>query len=313
MTVISAPNLQLVRAVRLSSPGGSVSLLDGSPWLLRAPVSGLSGPSASVELDTLPGVDGGFVRGEDQARAGLRLEPSQVILTAAVDAGTPELTAAVVSGARAMLNPRRYGPATIWVTLIDGSTRSLDVIHVPQAEDFAMPPWGGSSWTVVFRLLARRPLWRGAPGAAGPFAFAGGSGGELPVEFPWELAADRLLGAVSNVVIEGEEVTYPVLTVTGPATSVTVAQGDGRGYTIMPSAPLPAGATVRVRHDPLAILEGFQVTGPDGSSWSRFLGDGADLFELRPGVESLSIDVAGAAAASSAGLAWDALHWSALT
>ena len=308
------PPRRVVVGMAVSSPAGSMDLLADDVHVQLDGTSGLTGPDVDVELDELAGVDGAFLRGVDEDRAGLILRPLDVALSLMVSGADGVAAEAEVTELRRILSSRQYGPATLTVTRGDGTTRTLRVHHVPKRGDFDAP-WGVDNPVrkVLLRLLAPDPLWRGMPGSAGPFRVGGGTGLALPVALDFSLARSTVVGVVSPIVVLGDEITHPVVSVVGAAGALTATRGEGaqaRSYTV--TGDLLAGEPLVVNHDPRAVLGAGQTVGPGGADWAGRLDDGADLWPLRPGTEVIKLDLAEAGGGASVRIDWPTLYWSAV-
>jgi hypothetical protein len=314
---VFSPDLALVRSVVLSSGSGSIDVTR-KPWVLVS-VSGFTGSETEASLDELPGVDGAYLQGLGTDEAGVTMSPGEVVLEMHCDAGSPQATAVEVKRLWTMMNPRRRGNTTprVQTTLIDGQIRSLNVIHTPAPEDFAMPRHGGPGWRVVFRAVAPDPMWRGREQVLGPFLLTSVGGGELPMDLAWDLAGAITIGTVNEIEVGGDEITHPIVTLTGPATSIRMTRGDGRGYELVaPGLGLTTGQQVVINHDDRVIIgtpdtpAQAAVIGPDGSDWGRYLLPGPDLFHFRPGIERVTFEILGLTDDSDLTIRFTERHWS---
>lgn len=115
-----------------------------------------------------------------------------------------------------------YGRTGTWVvTQPNGTSRRLQLSMVddgfPSVDvDPSLMGWAHYGVT----LEATQPFWEGAPIVGGPW-----SGGSDPGDFPWHIGSGSTLGSavMSN---PGDVDAYPVWTVEGPTTSVTVGVGS---------------------------------------------------------------------------------------
>jgi hypothetical protein len=145
-------------------------------------------------------------------------------------------------------------------------------------------------WRTGIRLLALSPWWLGEPVTqrwtyAEPVAF-------LPIT-PRRVSSSQVLGAatLSN---PGDVDTYPVWTLTAPATSVTLTRPDTGEYLGITQA-LPAGRTLTIQTRPRETL----IALDDGTPFAH-LANGSSLWRLpadRNGKGSpLTLTVGGAGA-----------------
>lgn len=186
----------------------------------------------------------------------------------------------------------RDGDGALKLVYPDGSGRRLVCRYRGGLEGSE----GDDAWDRELRVgltfVAPDPAWldlepftlRWVLGAATPF---------FPLSMPLVLSASSVLGNVT-IDVQGDEDCYPVWTITGPATSVTLTN-DTTGKTFTINAALEASDTVVVdtRPDQLTVI------GPGDTNMWPDLDPNPVLWALRPGVNAVDLNLAGAAAGSS--------------
>lgn len=309
----------LILEFYLESAGGRVDLRR-SPYRVQDPIDGCDGPEVS-ELDqvVVPGIDGGHVLGAGDPHAGLSFGVARPTFPVYLDTDDPLKNSEAVAHLRNVLNARRWGPATLTCIRGDGQRRSLLVRHTPQGGDFAPPrrnAFRNPQRVVTVRLASVGvPFWRGVPGSAGPWGTDVTVPSMLPWLYPWRVGSSTVLGQANQVLVGGNELTYPVVTAGGPFSSLQMQhthEGRTTGYTVSQAAV--AGETWTIRHDPTTLLAGVKqaTTSVGGASLAPALGAAPVLFPLRPGPQAVSALLGGAQAGAWVQVDWETLYWSAV-
>jgi len=195
--------------------------------------------------------------------------------------------------ARAMTRKVNGAPAPgrLVITQPDGEQRYVDCYYIDGLEGDE-PRGAGTTWyRCVPRWVALQPYWQSldtrtesfTPSAAVSF---------YPL-LPVHLAPSQTVDAafVDNV---GDVEAYPVWTIEGPATSVTVAHADIPGSSFTLTRTLAAADTVVIDTEPTlatAVLNGTTDV------WANLTGD-PSLWPLQPGANDLTLTVAGSTADS---------------
>lgn len=200
--------------------------------------------------------------------------------------------------ARAFTRTRREGPGTLVVARPDGTEREIQAYYEQGFDN--QPGQGFLNDDVVLSLFCPDGYWRdrSALNQIRAYAVSGSHLNPYPT-----ISSSQVLGAttLSN---PGEAEAYPVWTITGPATLITVSNVDtGEGFIIDPNATgiahgnLLTGETVTVTTEPPAIR------GPAGQVWTAALNwPGAVLFPIDPGLTNVNFTVAGSGPGTSISL-----------
>ncbi|MBM0203506.1 phage tail family protein [Micromonospora sp. STR1s_5] len=179
------------------------------------------------------------------------------------------------------------GPGELIIYRPDGSYRSIKAYYVTGLEGDD-DGWIAESFLIT--LLAERPWWLG-PELVDDAVLQLPSAGSYLTGYP-NVSSSRTLGNV-DITNPGLMAAYPTWTITGPASSVTIAHWDtDLHFTIDPNyegaGALPAGQTITVQTDPMHIV------GPLGQPYTGALNwPGAALFPLRRGLNKVGINVSG--------------------
>lgn len=272
----------MARVMTWTAANGTATVIsDGSAGItLRADPIGLEAPNPSNNVDDYIAFDGGVLvnrrRPVRSVALGLYLEHATRVET-------------VVAQVASMLQ----GPGELeWA---DGvNTRSLRQVIYEGGLD-------GSGdvnllqRSMVVSLLALDPWWYGpadstALSVASPTAF------DAAISFDAVIPFDG--GASSPVTVTGDTDAYPVITVTGPATTLTVGSG-GLDWSI--NVALIAGDVLVVDHRP-----GSRGPRKNGGlvDWS-LLTQASRLFTLAPGVTSVISGSTGSSGATTITLEYE--------
>jgi hypothetical protein len=201
-------------AVSFTDPGGAVTMLSDweNGWLLQPGAKGLDMPQYQVTTDESPGIDGYELRD-------VRAQGKEIILPLAF--WMHDSRQAYKERRRAFirsLNPKR-GVGTLTLTEPDGASRSIRAYYTGGLEGDESLDAAGERWCInAITFGCPSPFWIGAEVSQTWKAAAGGT--FLPI-LPLVVGASQVLGEVT-VDNPGDDVAYPVWTVTGPATSVTL-------------------------------------------------------------------------------------------
>ena len=207
---------------------------------------------------------------------------------------------------RAWTDTLRYGPGVLDIARPDGRRRQIRVRYQDGWQGLGQPGTGLNWDRAVVSLLAEDPYFYDPVPTVQTRSF-GGASADFLSPYP-QVSNSQVLGdtIVSN---PGDVMAWPVWTITGPATSVTITNTDtGEAFTINPSATaighgnLLAGETVTVTTDPPAVRFGTD-------NWSGALDwPTASLWGLPPGDTAVNFNLAGASAGSSVSLAFNARY-----
>lgn len=177
------------------------------------------------------------------------------------------------------LRPNRNGPMTLTVKLPTGGRRSLTVRAHP---GLTFPPGNAddNSWNIseALELIAFDPLWFDPSQVVSTVVSTSDTNLVFPITFPILFGVS---GAVSKftVAYAGTWVTYPVITLTGPYTSVTITNvTTSISFTL--NVPIIAGEQRIIDLSP----GNQQITDASGNNKFGDLGPNVNLvdFNIRP-------------------------------
>lgn len=147
----------------------------------------------------------------------------------------------------ATMDPDKTGTWTI--THPGGAQRHLDLRFSESDDTLQTNPWRLGWQQYGITLLADKPLWRGATQTR-TWAQAAGSnfyGGGALVGPPFQISSGSTL-ATAKMSNPGDVPAYPVWTIIGPTTSVTVGLA---GQIIQVPFEIPLGKAVQINTDPV--------------------------------------------------------------
>ena len=266
--------------VSFTDPAGLVTKLSDweNGWVLQPGAKGLDMPAYQFTQDESPGIDGYAVR---QVRA----QGKDIILPIAFWAD--DSRAAYLERRRGLirsLNPKR-GQGTLTVTQSDGTSRSIGARYTTGLEGDESLDAAGARWCItVLTFACPSPFWLGAPVTTEWRAAV--SGTFFPV-LPLAVGNSQVLGAVT-VDNDGDDDAYPVWTITGPATSISLTNVT-TGQVLVLARSITVGDTVVIdtrERQQTALLNG--VT----NLWGN-ISDSSTLWALEPGTNDLTLTVTG--------------------
>lgn len=198
---------------------------------------------------------------------------------------------------KAFTDTLRYGPGLLDIAMPDGRRRQIRVRYQDGWQGLGQAGTGLSWDRAVVSLLAEDPYFFDPVPVVSTRAFAGTANFLSPYPL---VTSSQVLG---NTILTnpGDVESWPVWTITGPASLVTVTRTDtGEAFVLDPNAAgiahgnLLAGEQVTVTTDPPAVR--YQ----DGTNWIGTLNwPTASLWALQPGDTPVSIVLTGAGTGSS--------------
>lgn len=170
--------------------------------------------------------------------------------------------------------------------------RSLRCLYVDGDDgDFTQDSYGASWASMGLNLLAVRPYWTGTPWTTQtvfrPTAVSWFG------TFPPSLTSSRALGTDMPVTVGGGVPSWPSADLVGPASSVLI-QAPGLNIS------LPGGLTGGEQATIVTNPRGRTVKFNGVKDWSRVAPLGRRFWPLAPGNQSITVQLAGATAATSA-------------
>lgn len=253
-------------------------------WALQPGPRGWDMPTYQFTIDESPDIDGEFVR----AVRGLGKD---MVLPLAFwsDDGRADYLARRRAFVRS-LNPK-LGAGTLTVIQPTGEVRTIPCRYTGGMEGDEGLDASGHAWTIAaITLRAASPFWIGQTITqqwAEP-----ASGMWLPL-LPLHVSESDVLGA-TVATNPGDDVAYPVWTITGPTTSVTLGNTT-TGESLTMSQALLAGDTAVIdtrERQQTAVLNGATNLWPA-------LSDDSVLWGLTAGDNQLQLTVTGATSATN--------------
>ncbi|MEU0991266.1 phage tail family protein [Streptomyces sp. NPDC005953] len=266
--------------VSFTDPSGIVTTLTDweRGWVLQPGAKGLDMPSYAMTQDESPGIDGYAVR---QVRA----QGKTISLPIAFWAN--DSRAAYKARRRGFirsLNPKR-GPGTLTVTEPDGTARSIGVYYSDGMEGDESRDAAGARWCVsVLTFACPSPYWLGTEVT---HTWRNGSDATFLPFLPLAVGGSEVLGEVT-VDQDGDDDAFPVWTITGPATTVTLTN-QTTSESLVLTRTLTGADTVVIdtrERQQTALLNGVTNLWPD-------LSDDSTLWPLAEGTNDLVLTVAG--------------------
>lgn len=210
---------------------------------------------------------------------------------------------------RAFTDTLRYGPGILDIARPDGRRRQIQVTYQEGWDGLGQAGTGNSWDKAVVTLIATDPYFYDPEPVTIVREF-GGAGDTANFLSPYpSVSSSQVLGA-TTLTNPGDVVAWPVWTITGPATLVTITDSDsGEAFAVNPSASaiahgnLIAGESVTVATDPPSVR--FE----NGDNWVGSLNwPSASLWGLEPGETAVNFNLAGAGAGSSVTLSFNARY-----
>lgn len=271
--------------VAFTDPAGAVTLFTDweNGWVLQPGARGLDMPAYAFTQDESPGIDGYDVR---QVRA----EGKEIALP--ISFWADDSRTAYLTRRRTLirsLNPKR-GPGTLTVTQPDGAARTIAAYYTAGLEGDESLDAAGARWcTTVLTFGCPSPYWLG-PEVTTEWK-TGTTGTFFPV-LPLTVGDSNVLGSVT-VDNDGDDNAYPVWTVTGPATSVTLTNTT-TGDVLLLTRTITGTDTVVIdtrERRQTAVLN--DVT----NLWGN-LSTASTMWPLVTGINDLTLSVAGSTTAT---------------
>ncbi|NUP02056.1 MAG: phage tail family protein [Nonomuraea sp.] len=277
--------------VSFTDPRGVTTQLSDweNGWLLQPGAKGLDMPQYAFSTDESPGIDGYALRD-------VRAQGKEIILPLAFWAN--DSRAAYKARRRAFinsLNPKR-GVGTMTLTEPDGATRTIGAYYAGGLEGDESLDAAGERWcinTITFGVPS--PYWIGAQVS---HSWKAGSTATFYPVLPLVVGDSQVLGEVT-VNNPGDDVAYPVWTITGPATDVTLTNNT-TGQVLTLNRTLSGTDTVVIdtrERQQSALLNGTTNLWPD-------LSDESELWPLEEGDNDLDLVVDGSTASTSVSMTY---------
>lgn len=266
-------------------------------WLLQPGAKGLDMPQYAFATDESPGIDGYELRD-------VRAQGKEIILPVAFWAN--DSRAAYKERRRRLinsLNPKR-GVGTLTLTEPDGATRTIGAYYTGGLEGDESLDAAGERWCInALTFGVPSPFWIGGEVTHN---WKAGSTEEFFPVLPLQVGDSQVLGEVV-VTNPGDDVAYPVWTIKGPATAVTLtntrtnpATGQQIVDELTVNRTLSGTDTVVIdtrERRQTALLNGVTNLWPD-------LSDDSVMWPLEEGDNQLNLVVDGSTATTSVSMTY---------
>lgn len=278
-------------AVSFTDPRGITTHLSDweNGWLLQPGARGLDMPGFAFTTDESPGIDGYELRD-------VRAQGKEIILPLAFWAN--DSRAAYKARRRGFiksLNPKR-GVGTLTLTETDGATRTIGAYYTGGIEGDESLDAAGERWCInAITFGCPSPYWTGAEVS---HDFKAATGGTFFPILPLTVGDSQVLGEVT-VDNDGDGPAFPVWTIDGPATSISLANNT-TGRELVLTRTIAGADTIVIdtrERRQTALLNDVTNLWPD-------LSDASELWPLQEGINDLDLTVTGSTGATSIRLAY---------
>lgn len=298
MPILVAPQAPEVPPVALSEltavswTGGDGTVVALTDWqdftsgiMVTPGVSGHLMPTWDVYADRSPSYDGENVRG-------VRANARDVVIPLHVWGPDRGACKARLQRLIAKLNPQ-LGQGTLTFTEASGTSRSIGAYYSQGLEGDDDDDRTGRTWlSAVLTFHAPRPFWE----ADGQFVqFDVGSSGSFFPVLPLVVRNSQVLGSV-QIQNLGDAECFPVWTVTGPCSSITLTNAT-TGKSLVISQALMTGETAVID-----FREGIKTAVLNGvTNLYPFISITSSAFwSLKPGLNNVTITLPGAGGTTTA-------------
>ncbi|WP_329390273.1 phage distal tail protein [Streptomyces sp. NBC_01716] len=269
--------------VSFTDPTGLVTMLTDweRGWVVQTGAKGLDMPTYAFSQDESPGIDGYEIRE-------VRALGKDIILPIAFWAN--DSRQAYLQRRRQFIrsvNPKR-GPGILTLTQPDGAVRTIGAIYAGGLEGDESRDAAGERWCInVITFACPKPHW---------------IGGEVTTEWrsavdteffpflPLSVGDSQVLGEVA-VDNDGDDDAYPIWSVTGPATGVTLSNST-TGESLALTRSIDEGDEIVIdtrQRRQSALLNGVTNLWPN-------IDDDSSMWGLAPGLNDLALAVDGSSA-----------------
>lgn len=269
---------------------GGVTAWGAGNYVTGDSTTGVLAPAYVITEQQFAGVDGSMPQQIVAA-------PGDVELGMRFTASDPLELRNRLRGLAHTLRPKAGAGTLTAVSEVDGTTRNLPAYYRGGLDKGVQV---GTTYACVLSFYAPSPWWRGTPltlswGLAAPSPF-------FPF-FPLVLSASTIAGQVTVDLSDTDAATYPVWTVTGPGSQLTLTN-QTTGLSLVLNAALGDGVTATIDTRP-----GQQrITRGDGLNLFGSLASDPNLFPLIDGAQTVSAVLTNAGGNSRITLTADRLY-----
>lgn len=259
----------------VGSNGDTIALADDGDFALASGVTGFGIPATSVRIDESAG-NGGTWR---HSKRGVRDVDLPILIF-----GTDRADVETKLRRLARLLQDTAGATRIVANYSNGDALFLEAHYVGGAETQFGSDAGATYCRWVIQMQAPQPFWESSNSQS--FTISGGNTGRglLPQLTKLKVSSSQALGTVS-VVSSADVEVFPVWTIRGPISNLTVSNGEQSfGF----NAPLNAGESITID------TEAGTVTGDNGSNRYSLLSSAPKLFTFPTGTTLVEVNGTGA-------------------
>ena len=254
----------------LTGANGDTIAFDNESFVLNPEINGLLIPATNVRIEESAG-DGGVWRHSKRGVRQLDL-PVTIIGT---DRGDVE---SKLRRLNKVLQDAQ-GATKINANYSSGETLQLSAHYVSGAEG-SRGENGGMTWQrILLSFQAPNPFWQSSVQQSFTITSGNTGRGMLPQLSKLKLSSSQTLGVIS-VTNEGDVAAYPVWTVRGPITGLSISDGSlSFGF----EDSVAVGETIVINTETGVVLD------DTGANRYGILATAPKLFKLNPGTSSLSV------------------------
>lgn len=291
-----------LQAFRITDPDGTEHLLDAN--LTGIGVTALKGrwnAPRRIVADAAPLRDGTILRR-------VAIDAGQVMLALTVFGDTALEIFERLEAMSRWLNSPEGSPLLLGMKRPDDTWREIEAYYQGGLEgDDSYPSAliaSGGYATRAVEFYAPEPWWQDGTDLGDTFVLGDVPAVTWPLSWPIFLSSSDVF-ASTTVSNDGDVEAWPVWTITGPFTELTLRNTTTGAY-FKYTASLAAGAQLVVDTRPGRKL----VYDPAGANLWRNVLDGSDLWSLARGTNAISVEMTGATSASSVDLVYRNRYWS---
>ena len=272
--ILSLSSVLLGRTLVLDDP------LNG--WTVQPGLAGMGVPPRTLWGDSAPLLDGELTRGD-------RFDARIVMIPLLLQQPDPT---SLRAAERSLVDFLHAGDLALTATYRDGTARTTTGVRYAGGLEGALTPDTYGPWFRRFVIEIRCPdPWFYDLTPSTLTVVAGIATTFFPI-LPLVLASGRTFGVV-QVFNPGAVPSWPVWTITGPATTVTLSDGTNM-LTVTATLGAAAQIVVDTRRGQASVYDPATLT----SQWPS-IGDPSTFWPIRPGNSSLTITCTGSTSATS--------------
>lgn len=267
-------------SLSLTGANGDTIQFDNSSYIITDGLKGFGIPATTVRIQE-SATDGGIFR---HTKRGIR-EVDMPIVIVGTDRADTETKMRRLSNAL----QNTLGAATLTATYANGDVYYLNVYYAGGGETVFGQDGGLTFARWVVTLQAPNPFWTSTTGNTFKVNAGNTGRGLLPKLSYMRVSSSQAIGTVTVANTAGDVPSFPVYTIYGPLTTLSIATGS-TGFTY--NAAIAAGETITI--DTAAGT----VVDQAGVNKYANLGAAPKLFAIPPGTTTITVNGTGATSAS---------------